>query len=158
MSRDAGGYELPLRMLAAFRAAIDEVHADLAERGHPDLRPLHGFLFQAIARSGPRGCTAADLGRALGISKQAAGKHIDNLERLGYVRRGHDPADARRKVYTLSDRGIDFLDKSAETFDRVHARWSGTLGADRMAALEADLRTLAPGELFRTDMPSWFGG
>lgn len=157
MSRDAGGFELPLRMLAAFRAAIDEVHADLAEHGHPDLRPMHGFLFQAIARSGPQGCTAADLGRALGISKQAAGKHIDNLERLGYLRRGHDPADARRKVYTLSDRGVEMLDRSAATFDRIHARWAAALGAERMSALEADLRTLAPGELFRMDTPSWFG-
>ncbi|MBF6439107.1 MarR family winged helix-turn-helix transcriptional regulator [Nocardia cyriacigeorgica] len=157
MSRDAGGFELPLRMLAAFRAVIDEVHAGLAERGHPDLRPMHGFVFQAIARSGPQGCTAADLGRALGISKQAAGKHIDNLEHLGYLRRGHDPADARRKVYTLSDRGIEVLDRSAETFDRIHARWSALLGADRMAALDADLRVLAPGELFRMDTPSWFG-
>ncbi|BDT86342.1 MarR family winged helix-turn-helix transcriptional regulator [Nocardia cyriacigeorgica] len=157
MSRDAGGFELPLRMLAAFRAAIDEVHADLAEHGYPELRPMHGFLFQAIARSGPQGCTAADLGRALGISKQAAGKHIDTLERLGYLRRGHDPADARRKVYTLSDRGIAVLERSAESFDRVHARWSAMLGAGRMAALEADLRTLAPGELFRMDTPSWFG-
>ncbi|TLF59135.1 MarR family winged helix-turn-helix transcriptional regulator [Nocardia cyriacigeorgica] len=157
MSRDAGGFELPLRMLAAFRATIDEVHADLAEHGHSDLRPMHGFLFQAIARSGPQGCTAADLGRALGISKQAAGKHIDTLERLGYLRRGHDPADARRKVYTLSDRGIEVLDRSAATFDRIHARWTAALGADRMAALEADLRALTPGELLRMDTPSWFG-
>ncbi|WP_280236210.1 MarR family winged helix-turn-helix transcriptional regulator [Nocardia cyriacigeorgica] len=154
MSSD--GFELPLRMLVAFRAAIDEVHADLAERGHPGLRPMHGFVFQAIGRAGPDGCTAADLGRALGISKQAAGKHIDALERLGYLRRGHDPADARRKVYTLTEQAIDFLDKSAQTFDRIHARWSGILGADRMAALEADLRTIAPGDLFQMDTPSWF--
>src|SRR5215469_11791295 len=88
---EAPGFELPLRLLLAFRVLIDELHAELARQGHPDLRPMHGFVFQAI---GPCGTTAAGLGRRLGISKQAAGKTIDTLEQLGYVARGPDPADA----------------------------------------------------------------
>ncbi|PXX62398.1 MarR family protein [Nocardia tenerifensis] len=159
MSSDAGGYELPLRMLLGFRAVVDEVHADLAEHGHAELRPMHGFIFQAVGRAGgPHGCTAADLGRALGISKQAAGKHIEALERSGYLRRGHDPADARRKVYTLTERALDVLNRSARTFDRIHARWARQLGAERLAQLERDLRTVAPGEVFGLDTPNWFGG
>ncbi|MFI7003234.1 MarR family winged helix-turn-helix transcriptional regulator [Nocardia sp. NPDC050175] len=159
MSSDSGGYELPLRMLLGFRAVIDEVHAELAEHGHADLRPMHGFVFQAVGRvGGTYGCTAADLGRALGISKQAAGKHIEALERLGYLRRGHDPTDARRKVYTLTDRAVDVLNRSARIFDRIHDRWAGQLGADRLAQLEQDLRTVTPGEVFRFDTPNWFMG
>ncbi|WP_174553250.1 MarR family winged helix-turn-helix transcriptional regulator [Nocardia beijingensis] len=159
MSSDRGGYELPLRMLLGFRAAIDEVHADLAGHGHADLRPMHGFVFQAVGRAGgPHGCTAADLGRALGVSKQAAGKHIEALERLGYLRRGHDPSDARRKVYTLTERAEDVLSRSARTFDRIRDRWSELLGADRLAAFERDLRLLTPGEVFRLDTPNWFTG
>ncbi|WP_327114629.1 MarR family winged helix-turn-helix transcriptional regulator [Nocardia sp. NBC_01730] len=159
MSSDAGGYELPLRMLLGFRAVIDEVHADLAGHGHPELRPMHGFLFQAVGRaSGPNGCTAADLGRALGISKQAAGKHIEVLERLGYLRRGNDPTDARRKAYLLTDRALDALTRSARVFDRIHDRWADLLGADQLAAMERDLRTLTPGEVFRLDTPNWFNG
>ncbi|WP_228805838.1 MarR family winged helix-turn-helix transcriptional regulator [Nocardia higoensis] len=153
------GYELPMRFLLAFRSVIDEVNADLAEHGHADMRPMHGFVFQAIARAGgPNGCTAADLGRVLGVSKQAAGKHIDTLERLGYLRLSVDPADARRKVCTLTDRAHDALDRSARVFDRVRDRWSRTLGPQRLAALEHDLRVLAPGELFRLDTPQWFNG
>src|SRR5690606_32734704 len=94
-SQAGAGYELPMRFLLAFRSVIEEVHAELAGHGHADMRPMHGFVFQAIARAGgPNGCTAADLGRALGVSKQAAGKHIETLERLGYVRLHVDPADA----------------------------------------------------------------
>ena len=48
------------------------------------MRPAHGFAMQAI---GLRGATATEAGRRLGISKQAAGKTIDRLEELGYVRR-----------------------------------------------------------------------
>lgn len=156
-SGEAGGYEMPLRMLLGFRAAIDEVHAELAEHGHAELRPMHGFVFQTIGRiGGADGCTAADLGRALGISKQAAGKHVETLERLGYLEPGRDPADARRKVYTLTGRALDALDRSARAFDRIHRRWAELIGADRLAALEADLRTLTPGEVFRLDTPGWF--
>ncbi|WP_425569417.1 MarR family transcriptional regulator [Nonomuraea salmonea] len=40
---------------------------------------------------GPDGTTAVELGRALGVSKQAAGKTIDTLESAGYVERTADP-------------------------------------------------------------------
>ncbi|MFI1382595.1 MarR family winged helix-turn-helix transcriptional regulator [Embleya sp. NPDC020886] len=156
---DAGpeppGFELPLRLLMAFRIVIDEVHAELARQGHPDMRPMHGFVFQAI---GPSGTTAVELGRLLGVSKQAAGKTIDGLERLGYVERGVDPNDARRKVVRLTAHGVDSLVKSAAIFEQVRAKWAGTLGAERLRALEEDLRTMTPGDSFHLDMPAWFGG
>src|SRR5260370_29863073 len=110
MSTDPPGFELPLRLLLAFRVLIDELHAELARQGHPDTRPMHGFVFQAI---GPDGTTAAELGRRLGISKQAAGKTLDSLERLGYLDRGADPRDARRKVVVLTDRAGDGRERRA---------------------------------------------
>jgi len=149
------GFELPLRLLLAFRVLIDELHAELARQGHPDMRPMHGFVFQAI---GPGGTTAAELGRRLGISKQAAGKTIDTLEQLGYTERGPDPGDARRKVVRLTDRAVDALELSARIFDDLRARWAGILGAERLHALEADLRRVTPRDPWRLDVPGWFGG
>jgi DNA-binding MarR family transcriptional regulator len=149
------GFELPLRLLLAFRVLIDELHAELARRGHPDMRPMHGFVFQAI---GPGGTTAAELGRRLGISKQAAGKTIDTLEQLGYTERGPDPGDARRKVVRLTDRAIDALALSARIFDDLRARWAEILGTERLRALEADLRLVTPLDPWRLDVPGWFGG
>src|SRR5215469_9999008 len=92
------GFELPLLLFAGFRAIIDELHAELARRGHPDLRPAHGFALQAI---GIGGTTATEAGRRLGISKQAAGKTIDRLAELGYADRLDDAADRRRKLVRL---------------------------------------------------------
>lgn len=148
------GYELPLQLFAAFRAIIDAAHADLARAGHPDIKPMHGFVFQAI---GTNGTTAVELGARLGVSKQAAGKTIANLEKQGYVERASDPHDARRKIVRLTARGLDMLAVSARSFDQIQARWAETIGPERLAALHADLRTLAPGELFRLDVPGWFG-
>ncbi|MFJ8627208.1 MarR family winged helix-turn-helix transcriptional regulator [Kitasatospora sp. NPDC093550] len=148
------GFELPLRLLFAFRTIIDELHERIAREGHPDLRPMHGFVFQAI---GPHGTTAVELGRRLGVSKQAAGKTIEGLEQLGYVERGSDPADARRKVVRLTDRGVDCLVRSARIFDELRAEWSATLGEEQLRQVEDGLRRLAPGDPFRLDTPRWFG-
>jgi DNA-binding MarR family transcriptional regulator len=150
---DPPGFELPLRLLLGFRVLIDELHAELARQGHPDLRPMHGFVLQAV---GPGGTTAAGLGRRLGISKQAAGKTIDTLEQLGYLERGPDPADARRKVVRLTGRALEALDRSARIFDELRARWAEVIGPERLRALEADLRKVTPPDAFRLDTPGWF--
>jgi DNA-binding MarR family transcriptional regulator len=73
------------------------------------------------------------------------------------VERAADPQDARRKIVRLTGRGVDVLDQSARLFDAIQIRWAEALGEDRLAALHADLRTMTPGELFRLDVPGWFG-
>lgn len=148
------GFELPLLLFAGFRAIIDEVHAGLARQGHPDARPAHGFALQAI---GMAGTSASEMGRRLGVSKQAAGKTVDRLEALGYAERVDDPADARRKLIRLTPRGVDLLARSAVEFDRVHARWGAALGEDGLRGLQADLRRMVPPEAFRLDAAGWFG-
>ncbi|MCG3757174.1 MULTISPECIES: MarR family winged helix-turn-helix transcriptional regulator [unclassified Amycolatopsis] len=155
MSSDPPGYELPLRLLFAFRSLIDDLHAELAKQGHPGLRPMHGFVFQAI---GPSGTTAVELGRTLGVTKQAAGKTIDTLERLGYVHRERDPEDGRRMLVRLTDHGLDCLTKSAQIFDQLRAEWAETLGAGRLRSMEEDLRKVASPESARLDLPGWFSG
>ena len=50
------------------------------------------------------------------------------------------------------------LTLSADAFEHVRARRGGLLGADRVAALERDLRAVAPGQAFRLDVPRWLGG
>jgi DNA-binding MarR family transcriptional regulator len=149
------GFQLPLLLLAGFRTLIDDLHAELAQQGHVELRPLHGFVLQAV---GVDGTTATELGQRLGISKQAAGKTIDRLVDLGYLERTDDPRDARRKLVRVTPRGVDGLRRSAETFDRLREQWVETLGEERVAALEDDLRTMASANWFRLDMPGWFGG
>jgi DNA-binding MarR family transcriptional regulator len=148
------GYELPLLLFGGFRSIIDELHVELARRGHQDMRPAHGFAMQAIGFSG---ATATEVGRRLGISKQAAGKTVERLEALGYVQRAGDGLDRRRKLVRLTPRGIEALTLSAEIFSDIRARWAQTLGPERLDGLEASLRSMTPGETFRLDVPGWFG-
>ncbi|WP_433389222.1 MarR family winged helix-turn-helix transcriptional regulator [Micromonospora sp. KLBMP9576] len=152
---DRPGFLLPLLLLAGFRTLIDDLHAELARQGHPELRPLHGFVLQAV---GAEGTTATELGQRLGVSKQAAGKTVDRLVALGYLERADDPRDARRKLVRVTPHGRDGLRRSAAVFDQLRQRWATTLGPDRVAALEDDLRTVTPANPFRLDVPGWFGG
>lgn len=147
--------ELPLLLLTGFRALIDALHERLAEQGHPGVRPVHGFALQAVGRDG---CTAVELGRRLGISKQAAAKHVAALEELGYLRREDDPADARRRTLRLTDRGVDCLARSAAVLAELREEWAGEIGADRVAALEDDLRRVTRGAGLRVDTPGWLAG
>ncbi|MEV8569707.1 MarR family transcriptional regulator [Streptomyces sp. NPDC051322] len=149
------GFELPLLLFAGFRSLIDELHAELARQGHPQVRAAYGFALQAV---GQQGATASEVGRRLGVSKQAAGKTVERLEALGYVERFDDPADGRRKLVRLTARGVDVLVRSAEIFDRLHAGWADALGNGRLAEMESGLRTMVPEGAFRLDAASWFAG
>ncbi|WP_063734232.1 MarR family winged helix-turn-helix transcriptional regulator [Streptomyces sp. RTd22] len=155
MADEIPGFELPLLLFAGFRTLIDQLHAELARQGHPDVRPAYGFALQAIGRGG---ATASDLGRLLGVSKQAAGKTVDRLVALGYAERADDPADARRKVIRLTPHGVDALARSAAIFEELRAQWATALGPGRLRALEADLRAVAPLSGARLDVAGWFGG
>ncbi|MEV0402538.1 MarR family transcriptional regulator [Actinoallomurus sp. NPDC050550] len=150
---DRPGYELPLLLIAGFRTLIDELHAELARQGHPDARPAYGFAMQAI---GPGGATASEVGRRLGVSKQAAGKTIDRLEELGYAERVDDPTDGRRKLVRLTARGFDALTRSAAIFDQLRSRWAATVGAERLDGLEDTLRSVVAPAALGVDTVSWF--
>ncbi|GAB7038478.1 MULTISPECIES: MarR family winged helix-turn-helix transcriptional regulator [Catenuloplanes] len=148
------GWELALLLFGGFRTLVDALHAELAAQGHPHARPVHGFAMQAIGR---RGATGTELGRRLGVSKQAAGKTVDRLIALGYAERADDPHDARRKIVRLTPHGLDCLARSARIFDTLRASWAARLGPDRVADLESALRTVVPSDALRVDAPGWLG-
>lgn len=155
MATETNGFELPLLLFAGFRSLIDELHRELANQGHPDVRPAYGFAMQAV---GVEGASATEVGRRLGVSKQAAGKTIDRLEALGYVTRTDDPVDARRKRVLLTERGLDALRRSAVIFDALRQRWAAEMGPVRLNELEIGLRRVTPADGFTLDVQGWFGG
>ena len=154
MTRDRYGFELPLLLAGSFRALIDDLHDELARQGHPDARPIHGFALQAL---GPDGATISELGRRLGVSKQAAAKTAAGLEQLGYLARREEPADRRAQLLVRTARGTEMLARSAEIFERIRADLAGRIGAPRLAALEDDLETIVSGygPPRLGDLPGW---
>jgi DNA-binding MarR family transcriptional regulator len=153
MTADRFGFELPLLLASAFRPLVDALHDQLAERGHPDARPIHGFALEAI---GPDGATVSELGRRLAVSKQAAAKTVASLERLGYVVRCRHPTDGRAVRLRRSPRGEEMLSLSAEIFGQLRASWADQLGDARVRALEDDLERIARAASANLgDLPGW---
>jgi DNA-binding MarR family transcriptional regulator len=153
MTADRHGFELPVLLARAFRALVEALHHELAELGHPEARPIHGFALQAIGRDG---ATLSELGRRLGVSKQAATKTAASLERLGYVTREAHPTDARAVRLARSRRGEELLWQSAEIFERLRAAWATELGLERIQALEDDLERIAVTTGAKLgDLPGW---
>ncbi|WP_219942954.1 MarR family winged helix-turn-helix transcriptional regulator [Iamia sp. SCSIO 61187] len=151
------GAELPLLLLAGFRALIDDLHAQLSAEGHPDVRPTHGFALQAIGRGATSPGTLAD---ALGVTKQAAARTVARLEQLGYVDRTADDRDGRRQVIVLTPAGHDCLVRSGRILGELRDRWIAEVGERRIAGLERTLGALLgpDGGAVRFDVPGWFAG
>ncbi|MCA9712939.1 MAG: MarR family transcriptional regulator, partial [Myxococcales bacterium] len=70
--------------------------------GQELLRPSHMALFPHIDLEGTR---QVELARRLGISKQAVGIMIADLEAMGVVERVADPRDRRAKLICFSEAG-----------------------------------------------------
>lgn len=154
MSEDRPGFYLPLLLAGAFRAVLDSLHVELEKYGHGGARPVHGFALQAI---GPNGATISELGRRLGVSKQAAAKTANALEQVGYIARQADPDDARATVLVWTARGEEMLVLSAKIFDELRVVWASQLGIDRLRRIEDDLEVLvaSTGGAKIGDLPGW---
>lgn len=135
------GTQLATLLDRAFRGLVDDVIQELAVRGHPGVTASLEFALVAI-RAGAR--DASSLGRALGVSKQAAAKSIATLEDLGYLSREADPDDARRKRLVVRERGEEMTALGAEAFDRLRQRWVAAIGAAEVERAENALRALLP--------------
>lgn len=140
-----------LLLAGAFRDGVDALHLELADQGHAQARPLHGFALQAI---GPDGCTINGLGQRLGVSKQAAAKTATALEKAGYVARERVAGDRRAVLLRRTEAAEQLLVASEAGFDRVVRRWRRQVGAGRFDAMVETLAEIA-GDRPVSDLPGW---
>lgn len=108
-------------------------------RGYPELRPNQEFALRAIVNGAD---SASDLGRRLGVSKQAAAKVIGILEQRGYVARVDDTADSRRKLLAVTPLGHKAMAEGEAIFDDLRAAWANKIGEPALDRLQSDLSIL----------------
>lgn len=146
------GPELALLLLAGFRSMVDAGTAELAKRGHPDVRASHDFAMRAIIAGAD---SAGELGRRLSVSKQAAAKTIIALEERGYITREVDAVDSRRKQLVVTPRGLNLLETGQEIFDGIWEQWQERIGVEALAILQNSLRTVVGGSTDSLDTFGW---
>ncbi|WBB57984.1 MarR family winged helix-turn-helix transcriptional regulator [Streptomyces sp. WMMC500] len=130
MTRDHDGPPTPelLFLLGmAFQLVLSEFNERVTAAGYPDLRPVHGMIFQIL---GADGATGSELAARLGVTKQAAGQLVDDLENRGYVRRTAHPAGGRRKLVVLTDAARRHLDTAGSILHDLEAELARRTGAD----------------------------
>ncbi|MEE6261711.1 MarR family winged helix-turn-helix transcriptional regulator [Plantactinospora sonchi] len=114
-----------------------EIFARAAEQGFQDVRPRHGAVLAYLDAEGTR---PGELARLAGRNKQTMGAILDELERLGYVRRAPDPADRRAKLIMPTERGLRFMEISDSLVAVIEQNLSDTLGPDGYRGFMAALR------------------
>ncbi|MFG2298847.1 MarR family winged helix-turn-helix transcriptional regulator [Streptomyces sp. NPDC048603] len=153
-NHDGGpGPELTFLLGLGFQMMLAEFTRRVAEAGYPDLRPVHGMAFQILKGDGT---TSSELGERLGMTKQAAGQLVDDLERRGYVRREPHPGGGRRKLVVLTEAARTHLAVAGRILHGLEAEVGERvdLGALR-AELGRLLGSLGGGEPLPPLRPVW---
>jgi DNA-binding MarR family transcriptional regulator len=103
------------------------------------VRIAHTTAFPHIDLEGTR---LTDLAQRLGVTKQAAGQLIDELEEMGIVERAPDPADARAKLVRFSKRGLAGLMEGLGVLAELEAEMRDVIGDSKMHTLHEILASV----------------
>lgn len=105
----------------------------------PRLRAAHTALFPHIDLAGTR---LTELARRLGISKQAVGQLVDELQLMGVLIRVPDPRDRRAKLIRFTENaGMTLLDGMAKLRE-TEEEFALAIGDQHTAALYGALVAL----------------
>jgi DNA-binding MarR family transcriptional regulator len=105
------------------------------------LRPAHMQLLPHLDLGGTR---PAELARRVGLSRQAVGQLIDDLDALGVLTRVPDPADKRGKLVVFTSQGAAGLREGLAHLAALEAELRAGAGDDVIDALKATLAQTLP--------------
>ena len=94
--------DLAILLVGASRAVADVLQVALEAAGIEGMRSAFGFVLRAV---GDEGVTLTDLAQRLAVTKQAAIKVVDEMERRGFLERLPHPDDRRAKIIAPTELG-----------------------------------------------------
>jgi DNA-binding MarR family transcriptional regulator len=128
--------DFAILLVLAARALADDLNARLAAEGFPEMRAGFGFMFRAIQDGEP---TPTELATRLGVSKQAVGKVLDEMEQRGFVERRPDPADRRARRVRLTPHGRAASQTAIRLSGEIEADLRARVGDEQVAAVRSAL-------------------
>jgi len=120
----------------------DELATRMEAAGYGDVRQAHGCVFGNLA---PDGMRLTELAELAGMTKQAVGEAVSDLERLGYAERVPDPSDGRAKIIRLTATGSAAQRAGFEIIGAIEERWAEQFGAEQVEQMRALLLEMTSG-------------
>ena len=131
---------LLIRLLrTAERVYVEAIRGALADGGFDDVPPAGIRVIVGLARGGS---SVRDLGRALGVTSQAASQLADTLAARGCVERTPDLLDRRRTNLTLTERGRQAAGAIGGAVRSVDEELEANTTSQELAGLRVGLQSL----------------
>ncbi len=134
-----GNPDLAVLITGTARVVADRLGSAVETSGVDDMRPSFGFAIRALA-SGDQ--TLTELAETLAVSKQAAIKVVDQMERHGYLVRVADPADRRSKRLRLTSKAKKVRKTAMSASRRIEGELRADLGDAEVEAMRRALLRL----------------
>lgn len=127
-------------LMKAARLLNEQALARVRARTQQEIRPAHTAVFPHIDLQGTRLTVIAD---RMGLSKQAVGQLVGELEAMGAVERVPDPSDGRAKLVRFCQRnGKLVLFDGLAVLVEFEAELAEELGRERLDTLHEHLEAL----------------
>lgn len=127
-------------LLRAYRGFNERAFEKLQAYGHADLGITHAAVLPHLDIDGTH---ISVLAERAGITKQAMGQLVEELEKKGYVYRQPDPQDRRATLILFTQRGQQFLVDAYHTKEAIEAEYTALLGDEGMTQLRQALLLLS---------------
>ena len=118
---------------------ITQMAGGLAEKGYGDYRRSDAAVVRMLQR-GP--VSIGRFGAALGITRQAARKVADGLERRGYATLARDETDARQVNVALTSDGEAYADAVRSVIEKLNRAVMKKVRPADLAVADAVLRAV----------------
>ena len=124
----------------ASRAYVALMMAGYRSLGYDDLSEAHTSLLPHLDVEGSR---ITEIASRAGLTKQAIGQMVGDLETRGYLQRAPDPIDARAKIVRYTAKGRRFMRDGWAIKRDLHENCRAIVGAKDFDTLVRLLETLA---------------
>jgi DNA-binding MarR family transcriptional regulator len=125
-------------------AAVAKLFARLRDEGFEHVREGHGCVFGFIDTD--NGSRLTEIAERAGLTKQAVGEAVAELEQLGYAERLPDPKDRRAKIIKLTPSGLDACFAGRRIFAEIEHEWAEEFGAELLARMRDAAEKIAAAE------------
>jgi DNA-binding MarR family transcriptional regulator len=131
--------DLAILLAASYRALVDRLQDAMSADDLADMRPTYGFVIRAVDAESP---TVGRLAELLEVTKQAASRLADDMQKHGFLDRVADPADRRRQNLVLTAKGKRVRKRALDVSEALEAELIQVVGPKDVAGLRRTLMAM----------------